>query len=230
MALGLGGECEECNQELTSQHRASEGLNAASNVPADVHEALSSAGEPLDTATRNFAESSFGHNFTFSRVRVHTDSRAAESARSVNALAYTVGPHVVFGAGQYQPTTKEGKRLLAHELTHLVQQRNTGGPETKDVRVAQIPGQIAAKLRKIKNFKNFREIVNDRVLGKGWTKQNLNRMAKGHAPYHPPVTEGGPKQKYEINHKQALKHAGDVYDLDNLEIVAKPFHGEIGKD
>jgi hypothetical protein len=58
----------------------------------------------------------------FSQVRVHTDARAAESAREVNALAYTVGRNVVFGAGQYAPSTTEGRKLLAHELTHVAQQ------------------------------------------------------------------------------------------------------------
>jgi uncharacterized protein DUF4157/annexin-like protein/lysine-specific metallo-endopeptidase family protein len=60
--------------------------------------------------------------YDLSRVRVHTDTRAAESARAVNALAYTVGHDVVFGAGQYQPFKPEGQRLLAHELTHVAQQ------------------------------------------------------------------------------------------------------------
>ena len=68
-------------------------------------------------------ESKFGHDF--SQVRVHTDARAAESTRAVNALAYTVGRNVVFGAGQYEPGTSEGRRLLGHELTHVVQQKNT---------------------------------------------------------------------------------------------------------
>src|SRR5205085_3153068 len=70
--------------------------------------------------TRTFMEPRFGHDF--SRVRVHADGRAAESARSVNALAYTVGEDLVFGAGQYAPGTSAGKRLLAHELSHVVQQ------------------------------------------------------------------------------------------------------------
>src|SRR5690348_10689940 len=65
-------------------------------------------------------ESRFGQDF--SQVRVHTDTKAAESARAVNALAYTVGQDVVFGEGQYTPGTQEGKSLLAHELTHVVQQ------------------------------------------------------------------------------------------------------------
>ena len=73
-------------------------------------------------------ESRFGHDF--SRVRVHTDTRAAESVRSLNGLAYTVGSDVVFGAGRYAPATSAGARLLAHELTHVVQQRgNHVSPE-----------------------------------------------------------------------------------------------------
>ena len=78
------------------------------------------AGRPLDSATRAFFEPRFRTDF--SHVRVHTDDRAADSARSVNALAFTVGRDVVFGAGQYMPGTSAGKRLMAHELTHVVQQ------------------------------------------------------------------------------------------------------------
>jgi hypothetical protein len=65
-------------------------------------------------------ESSFDHDF--SRVRIHDDTQAASSARAVNALAYTVGRNVVFAAGKYAPGTKDGRRLLAHELVHVVQQ------------------------------------------------------------------------------------------------------------
>jgi hypothetical protein len=60
----------------------------------------------------------------FSQVRIHTDGKAAESARAVNALAYTVGSDIVFGAGRYAPATDEGRRLIAHELTHVGQQQN----------------------------------------------------------------------------------------------------------
>jgi len=85
-----------------------------------VQDVLSSPGQALDPATSRFMENRFGHDF--SGVRVHTDNRAAESARSVNALAYTVGRDVVFGAGQYSPQSFSGRRLLAHELAHVVQQ------------------------------------------------------------------------------------------------------------
>ncbi|MFY9608511.1 MAG: DUF4157 domain-containing protein [Blastocatellia bacterium] len=93
-------------------------------APPIVNDVLSSPGQPLDLATRAFFEPRFGHDF--SRARIHTDSQAAESARSVNAMAFTVGWDVVLGAGQYAPETVAGKRLLAHELTHVVQQTPTG--------------------------------------------------------------------------------------------------------
>jgi len=89
-------------------------------APPIVHEALRSPGQPLDAATRATLEPRLGHDF--SHVRVHTDAQAAASARSVNALAYTVGRDVVFDAGQYAPSTPHGQRLLAHELTHVAQQ------------------------------------------------------------------------------------------------------------
>jgi hypothetical protein len=79
-----------------------------------------SGGQPLDAATRAFFEPRFGHSFA--NVRVHTDTRAGESAAAVRALAYTVGRNIVFGAGQYLPGTQTGQRLLAHELAHVVQQ------------------------------------------------------------------------------------------------------------
>jgi hypothetical protein len=98
------------------------------SAPPIVNEVLQSSGQPLDVATRAFMEPRFGHDF--SHVRVHADAQAAESARAVNALAYTLGRHVVFGAGQYAPTTQEGQRLMAHELMHVVQQTaGTGGPD-----------------------------------------------------------------------------------------------------
>lgn len=85
-----------------------------------VRNVISSPGQPLDPQTRAFFEPRFGHDF--SHVRVHTDRQAATSAEKVSARAYTVGEHVVFGARQYAPDSTEGRRLLAHELTHVIQQ------------------------------------------------------------------------------------------------------------
>ena len=86
-----------------------------------MREVLSSPSEPLDTAARAVFEPLFGHDF--SRVRVHADVRAAKSAQSLGALAYSVGHNVAFDAGRYAPATSAGMKLLAHELTHVVQQQ-----------------------------------------------------------------------------------------------------------
>lgn len=95
-------------------------------IRASVPDVLRSPGESLDSRTRAAMESSFGHDFT--GVRIHSDDNAARSAQSIDARAYTVGRHVVFGDGQYAPGTVIGKRLLAHELAHVVQQHRQAGP------------------------------------------------------------------------------------------------------
>lgn len=93
------------------------------DVPPSVHEVLQSPGQPLDAETRAFFEPRFGHDF--SGVRVHTDAKAAESARAVNARAYTVGQEVVLGAPYDRAGTSSNRSLLAHELTHTLQQQST---------------------------------------------------------------------------------------------------------
>ena len=85
-----------------------------------VHDVLRSPGRPLDAPTRAFFEPRFGRDFA--AVRIHDDGQAAASARSVGALAYTVGRDIVFGTGEYAAGTDAGRRLLAHELAHAVQQ------------------------------------------------------------------------------------------------------------
>jgi hypothetical protein len=100
-----------------------------------VHEVLRSPGQPLDPATRAFMEPRFGHDF--SKVRVHADEHAAQSANAVDALAYTVGHDVVFASGRYAPHMADGRKLLAHELTHVVQHGDAqGGP-------ALMPGELS---------------------------------------------------------------------------------------
>ncbi len=113
-------ECTERRKKRLSLRRNSTNQAEPSEVPPIVHEVLCSPGQPLDSTTRAFMEPRFGHDL--SKVRVHTDAKAAESAQAVNALAYTVGRDVVVGTDQYMPETLKGKQLLAHELTHVVQQ------------------------------------------------------------------------------------------------------------
>jgi len=121
---GASGECSECKKKKLQRMGLGSGPQLA---PPIVHQVLRSPGRPLDAATRAHFEPRFGHDF--SRVRIHADGMAGESARSVNALAYTVGPRIVFGAGQYQPRAASGQRLLAHELTHVVQQQGRSSAE-----------------------------------------------------------------------------------------------------
>jgi hypothetical protein len=96
------------------------GAGAPTVAPAIVHDVLATPGHGLDASTRASLEPRFGHDL--GHVRVHTDDRAARSARSVDALAYTVGRDIVFGPGQYRPDTRQGQRLVAHELAHVAQQ------------------------------------------------------------------------------------------------------------
>lgn len=107
--------------------------DAIQTAPPIVQQVLRGAAQPLDRSSRTLLEWRFGHDF--SGVRVHTDAQAAESARAVGARAYTVGRDVVFGAGQYQPQTADGQRLLAHELTHTIQQRNAMRSPGEDLAV-----------------------------------------------------------------------------------------------
>jgi hypothetical protein len=113
------GKCESAGTKRLQRRARSQGEQAS--VPPIVHDVLRSPGQSLDAETRAFMESRFGHDF--SEVRVHVDTRAAKSARAVNADAYTVKDDVVFGVGQYTPHSQSGRQLIAHELTHVVQQR-----------------------------------------------------------------------------------------------------------
>ena len=98
----------------------------ATVAPPVAFDGLRSPGQPLDAVTRAYFEPRF--NRDFGKVCVHTDGRAAEAASAVQARAFTLGHDIVFGQGQYAPSTSRGARLLAHELTHVVQQSSSASP------------------------------------------------------------------------------------------------------
>jgi len=120
----LGKSCSACSKDDESVLKRSVNKHggASQHVPQIVHDVLRSPGTPLDNHARAFMEPRFGRDF--SDVRIHTDSLAAQSAGAVGALAYTLGKDIVFGSGNYSPHTREGKSLLAHELTHVAQNRS----------------------------------------------------------------------------------------------------------
>jgi hypothetical protein len=128
-SCACGGGCPKCRTEQSVSEpegvqtkRVGSGSLGRTAAPPIVHEVLRSAGHPLDLSARSFMEPRFG--LDFAQVRVHTDARAGDSARALEARAYTVGRDMVFAPEQYAPGTAEGRRLLAHELTHVVQQRS----------------------------------------------------------------------------------------------------------
>jgi hypothetical protein len=119
---GSAGQCDSCAEKGTLQRRTSgKAPDHDGGVPDSVGATLAQPGQALDQDTRSDMEQRFGVDF--GGVRLHTDSAAADSAAAVDAHAYTVGQHVVFGQGQYQPQSEAGRHLLAHELAHTVQQQ-----------------------------------------------------------------------------------------------------------
>jgi len=121
-----GESCAECSRQQSLVQRSTALQTQSSSqgaTPLSIHGVLRSGGRPLDTATRAFMESRF--NQDFGHVRIHTGPTASESAQELQARAYTADRDIVFGSGQYAPETSAGKKLLAHELTHVIQQRGS---------------------------------------------------------------------------------------------------------
>ncbi len=121
-----GSPCPTCEDKSRGLVQRKVQSHADSSLPSVSDNFVNNlgVGRPLDTSTRLFMESRFGQDF--GRVRVHTGTRAADSARAVHALAYTVGRSIVFSPEHFAPGTLAGNRLLAHELTHVLQQRAAG--------------------------------------------------------------------------------------------------------
>lgn len=105
---------------ISVQRHTPEGAHQSQEAPPSVHRALAMSGRPLDAPVCQDMEARFGHDF--SQVRIHADGDAARSAREVGANAYTVGRDIVFAHGKFAPDSGAGRRLLAHELTHVLQQ------------------------------------------------------------------------------------------------------------
>jgi outer membrane protein OmpA-like peptidoglycan-associated protein len=138
-----GGMCAACaagekeeEEPVVQRAPESDAAPVAATAPPSVHATLASAGRPLDAPVRAHMESHFGADF--GSVRVHTDPAAGASAQDVSARAYTVGSDVVFAQGEYAPATDQGRRLIAHELAHVVQQGGASDHASRDGRpVAQ---------------------------------------------------------------------------------------------
>ena len=134
---------EEEEKELQAKSKVGTTPTVTPSIESRIN-SLKGGGQPLDTATRTFFEPRFGHNF--SQVRVHTDSQASESAKSINSRAYTLGNDIVFGSPGYSPRSGAGQRLLAHELTHVVQQSSKIQPKVQRFRVLNVAHVSSLKI------------------------------------------------------------------------------------
>lgn len=139
-------KCAACEKDEKLQTKPAGPRRSVDTAPSIVHEVLRSSGHTLDSTARAFMEQRFGYDF--SRVNVHTDTRAVASSLAMNATAYAVGHHLVFGKDLYQPGTMDGRRLIAHELAHVIQQNaamplvGSAGPERQQL---EGPGVIAQR-------------------------------------------------------------------------------------
>ena len=119
-------KCKACEEEENAQIQRKEKNRGDVNLSL-VSEVIQSRGQALDSDTKQFMETRFGRDF--SEIQIHNDTKAHRSAQDINARAYTHRNHIVFGEGEYNPNTQDGKKLIAHELTHTIQQGNSIQPK-----------------------------------------------------------------------------------------------------
>jgi hypothetical protein len=291
---GFGGYMRESlqdfNLQLKSVNNTVPGTQPSSQTASMIAE---SGGHQMPDESARMMEGAFREDFR--KVSIHDDLPAQHATEQLSAKAFTKSNDIYFNKGQYNPHSDDGKKLLAHELTHVVQQNQGGTPYTvqrapkdsrdrffsliydrvmttaqiremsgiakggehlpvikgkwlPDGRMGLFPGQIARVMRgeKFKNFKEFRMkfwrlvAADSDGLGKagpeGWSASNIALMKKGYAPkvgtYTDPKTKkkvyqgtgGGSNTVYQLNHILALDRGGELYDMDNLEIVTPVMH------
>jgi hypothetical protein len=218
-------------------------------APPAVHDTLASPGAPLAGTVRAEMEQRLGHDF--SRVRVHTDARAAGSAQAVRASAYTVGQDVVFGPGRYAPATGAGKELLAHELVHTAQQRETAPAPGAPLEVGA-PGDAAEReahagatarsegpvLRREPIYPDATcDSVKDNITrawptARAWAREGSRRMGSprdvaGALGRHFKIDPTDAAQAADVAHvQQVLARMVEIFDMDVSQVCEPPNHGE----
>jgi hypothetical protein len=214
---GPSGECEQCRKKRLQRKTQSSELGTRNNmsVPPIVHEVLHSSGQPLDGSTRAFMEPRFGHDF--SQVRVHTDGKAADSARAVHAHAYTVGHNVVFAANEFAPATDRGRELLAHELAHVVQQSTSARAAGSEVSISNnssFEQQAEAVAAEVGCGENV--LVHPRSSAPG-----LQRQPAGAGKSQPDDDCSGWEQDPVSFSTYVAKYVGKMQIAPNVDVLAK---------
>jgi hypothetical protein len=174
-----------------------QGPDTGERLPSSVERALAEPGEPLDVGTRTAMERGFGADF--SSVRIHRSATAHQSARDIDARAYAAGSHIVFGEGQYAPAGAEGRALLAHELTHTLQQ---GGPRDAPVQRACLPAKdCAGPKATLEEFVQATESKPENI-----SKADKRRKACTKTPRDPRCTSDGHGAKASALTEVVKKH------------------------
>ena len=206
-----GGECASCKKKRMELQRSAVQREAPNAAPPIVHEVLRGPGHPLEKSARGLMEARFGQDF--SRVRVHTDAKAARSARAVNALAYTVGQNVVFGPDQYQPHSPSGQRLLAHELTHVTQQSaHAGGlPSRLEIGPVNDPYEHQAA-QMAAGAARFHQAAEGASAGAGTLQRDIDPE---YSTYLAQLDEDG--LYYELAQAQAAQETADPISLEGID-------------
>lgn len=166
--LAMPAPAADSRASLHIQRYSEQASGQVDAVPDTVNQALAAHGRPIEPALRQDMEHRFGHDF--SQVRIHAGGVAGQSARAVNAQAYTVGSDIVFGAGQFAPATHAGRRLLAHELTHVVQQSQQSAgisplvQRQPDKDKKEPSSEVGKALKKNGLFKKLPEFAQEKIL------------------------------------------------------------------
>jgi hypothetical protein len=228
-------KCANCEEKEVQ--RSASNTTTTSEAPSLVTDAINRSGNALDPGTQSFMENRFGYNF--SDVRVHHDTVAAKSAQAINALAYTSGNNIVFNRGQYSPGTESGKKLIAHELTHVVQQGQSSRGVQRMVEVQ--PGvelnTMGFHVRKTGNVYLNDEVSKSSVLNEivtglfysprvfrlvGSTSAAANDSFKAHIFARYGVVEFAAKKKYKFGAGAGVRMNEDFWDVDHAKNTFKP--------
>ena len=217
------------------QRYAGQATAGSDTAPASVDRVLASSGRPLEPALQQDMEQRFGHDF--SRVRVHSGGAAEQSAREVNAHAYTVGHNIVFGAGRFAPGTHEGRRLIAHELTHVVQQNsiNQNGPSVQGPMIQRQPAGSSEPAGEPGNRPNLdvgdagpgvsllQRLLGVRTTGvfDEPTRRAVVAFQQARPELHPATGGVGPKTWKALDEKAAIS-AGTVPPEASIEVTNHP--------
>ena len=190
-------EPEEEEEETLQAKAEGQTPQVAPNLESRIN-ALQGGGQSLSKETRNFFEPRFGRDF--SNVKIHTDSNANQMARSINARAFTKGKNIVFGGGEYSPASFSGKRLLGHELTHVVQQHSAADG------FMQVPKQLQVQL---KSDALQRQISKTKQARPGGAVNRLKKIDRRKYPWMPQLAQITTEiaNKFRLEHEQPRRDA-----------------------